>query len=145
MFGLGSWELIIILVMGLIFIGPSKLPEAARKLGKGMREVRRAMAGLENEVERAMHEVDLENMVSHAGQADDPDASPAATVDDTATPSDDDADIEPVKPRADDASVPAEDPMRAAFRTQATTEEKADEADDEADDEATGDGEVSSS
>lgn len=54
MFGLGTWEMVIILAAALIFIGPSKLPELARTLGKGMREVKRAMAGFESEARRAV-------------------------------------------------------------------------------------------
>ena len=42
-----------ILVVALIFIGPQKLPGLARSLGKGMRDVRRAMAGFEDEVRAA--------------------------------------------------------------------------------------------
>jgi sec-independent protein translocase protein TatB len=53
MFGLGTWELALILVAALIFIGPNKLPDLARNLGKGMREMRRAMAGFEREVQEA--------------------------------------------------------------------------------------------
>lgn len=42
MFGIGMPELFVILVIALIFIGPSKLPDVARSLGRGMREFRRA-------------------------------------------------------------------------------------------------------
>ena len=42
MFGIGLPEMIIIMVIALIVIGPSKLPELARALGKGMAEFRRA-------------------------------------------------------------------------------------------------------
>ena len=53
MFGLGTWEILLILIAALVFIGPSKLPSLARTMGKGMRDVRRAMAGFEDEVRQA--------------------------------------------------------------------------------------------
>lgn len=42
MFGIGIWEILIILVLALIFIGPKKLPDLARTLGRGLREFRNA-------------------------------------------------------------------------------------------------------
>lgn len=43
MFGLGSTELIIILVLVLIIFGAGKLPEIGGALGKGMRSFRKAV------------------------------------------------------------------------------------------------------
>jgi Tat protein translocase TatB subunit len=42
MFGIGLPEFIVIMVIALIVIGPSKLPDLARALGKGMAEFRKA-------------------------------------------------------------------------------------------------------
>jgi TatA/E family protein of Tat protein translocase len=42
MFGLSFWEIAVILAVALIVLGPSKLPEIARSLGKGLREFRKA-------------------------------------------------------------------------------------------------------
>jgi len=38
-------ELVVIAVIALIVLGPSRLPEAARSLGKGMREMRDSFSG----------------------------------------------------------------------------------------------------
>ncbi len=43
MFGLGLPELVLILVIGLIFFGPGKLPDIGKALGKSMREFKQAV------------------------------------------------------------------------------------------------------
>ncbi|MEZ4267269.1 MAG: twin-arginine translocase TatA/TatE family subunit [Myxococcota bacterium] len=70
MFGLGTWELALILVAALIFIGPNKLPDLARNLGKGMREMRRAMAGFEREVNEASRLDEAATDAKDAAKAD---------------------------------------------------------------------------
>ena len=49
MFGIGMTELLVILTIGLIVIGPKKLPELARSLGKGLAEFRRASTEMRRE------------------------------------------------------------------------------------------------
>ena len=46
MFGIGAGEFIVILIVGLIVFGPSKLPEVGRAIGKGLRGFRKAQAAL---------------------------------------------------------------------------------------------------
>ena len=50
MFGIGAGEFALILIVGLIVFGPSKLPELGRSLGKLLREFRKAQAALSNVV-----------------------------------------------------------------------------------------------
>ena len=41
----GPLELLVILVIALIVLGPKRLPEAARSVGRGMRELRESIQG----------------------------------------------------------------------------------------------------
>lgn len=56
--GLGSTELLFILVVALIFFGPRKLPQLARSMGKGLSEFRKASDDFKRTWER---EVALES------------------------------------------------------------------------------------
>ena len=50
MFGIGMPELLLILALALIIIGPKKFPEIARALGRGMAEFKRATEEFKNTI-----------------------------------------------------------------------------------------------
>jgi len=50
MFGIGFPELLMILVVALLVIGPKKLPELAKSLGKGLAEFRKATDDLKDTI-----------------------------------------------------------------------------------------------
>lgn len=50
MFGLGIGELVVIGLFALLFIGPKKLPELAKGLGRGIREFQKAKDDIVNSV-----------------------------------------------------------------------------------------------
>jgi TatA/E family protein of Tat protein translocase len=52
--GLGGPELMMIFFVVLLLFGGQKLPELARGLGKSVREFKKATAGVEEEIKKAM-------------------------------------------------------------------------------------------
>lgn len=53
MFGIGTPELLVILVVALVVLGPQRLPEVARMLGRGLAELRKATSGITDELTNA--------------------------------------------------------------------------------------------
>jgi sec-independent protein translocase protein TatA len=45
----GPLELLVILVVALLVLGPKRLPEAARSVGRGMRELKDSLAGVNDD------------------------------------------------------------------------------------------------
>jgi sec-independent protein translocase protein TatB len=60
MFGIGMPELAVILVVGLIVLGPKRLPEVAKALGKGLAEFRRVTGEVNKELEGARSMIEQE-------------------------------------------------------------------------------------
>jgi len=60
MFGIGMPELMVIMVVALIVLGPKRLPEVARALGKGLAEFRRATSEVNEELQKAQRAIEAE-------------------------------------------------------------------------------------
>ena len=45
----GPFEIILVLVIALIVLGPKRLPEVGRSVGRGMREFKDAISGVEHD------------------------------------------------------------------------------------------------
>ena len=56
MFGIGWQELIIIAVVALIIVGPKKLPDLAKTLGKGIRDFKNAAEGVTEDLKDTLKE-----------------------------------------------------------------------------------------
>ncbi len=54
MFGIGMPELLVIFVVALVVLGPKRLPEVARSLGKAMAEFRRQSSDIMEELQHQM-------------------------------------------------------------------------------------------
>jgi len=62
-FGIGVQELLIVLVLALIILGPKRLPEVGRSIGSGMREFRDSISGGKKDDEDEFADYDV-----HAGR-----------------------------------------------------------------------------
>lgn len=51
MFGMGGTEILVILIVALLFLGPDKLPEAAKSISKGIRDLRKQTREFQETIE----------------------------------------------------------------------------------------------
>lgn len=58
MLNVGPPELLVILVVALVVLGPERLPGAARQVGRAVGELRRLSSGFQQELREAMDDVD---------------------------------------------------------------------------------------
>lgn len=67
MFGnIGTGEIILILLVVLILFGAKKIPELAQGLGKGIREFKKAMRDVEEEIKQEPEKLDSKKENSEA-------------------------------------------------------------------------------
>ena len=57
MFNIGGSEIFFILFIILLFFGSKKIPELARGLGKGLREMKDAASGIEREITKEVKDI----------------------------------------------------------------------------------------
>jgi len=69
MLGIGMQEIILILIVALIIIGPKKLPDLARALGRAMAEFRRAADDLKENLDINGVREEKEKMIQDLKQA----------------------------------------------------------------------------
>jgi sec-independent protein translocase protein TatA len=57
-FGLGIWEVVILIAVIVLVVGPAKAPGVARSLGRGAREIRETVTAPQREIMNALTGVD---------------------------------------------------------------------------------------
>ena len=83
--GIGIWEVLLIIVVILIILGPQRVPEIARKLGQAIRAIRRASTDLTTAVTREL-DVTQSNSSSPLKQPKNSGSSPAKDKKDSDKP-----------------------------------------------------------
>jgi len=108
MFGLGFWEVLLILAVALLVFGPARLPGLARSLGRGLSEFRRASSDLQ----QAILSADAPPPPPRAGPADQ--AAQTPLPESPETPDTPDAPDAPEAPGAPGADSPTPAAPRGA-------------------------------
>lgn len=68
MFGMGFPELVVVFFIALIFIGPKKIPELAKGLGKGIREFQNAAKGFSDQLQNEQPYADAKTVADATQQ-----------------------------------------------------------------------------
>ena len=124
MFGIGMPEMILILAVALIVIGPKKLPDLAKSLGKAMGEFKKATSDLKDSMQMDTELKEVKSAFDDIGKAA-PDASAeadAAVATETAAvdeaPADADDSMGQLKAAFDRHSGATEGPVEKAPKTE---------------------------
>jgi len=75
MFGIGFPELLLIFGLALVVIGPKRLPDIARALGRGFTEFKRATDELKSSFNEEVRQADIRDQLLGKGKMTPPDAS----------------------------------------------------------------------
>ena len=75
MFNIGPWELGLILLVALIVVGPGKLPEVAKAIGKGISEFKKVTNGYKKEFQEAIQDLEKQASLENKAEAPQPSAS----------------------------------------------------------------------
>ena len=63
-FDIGTGEFLLIVIVLFIVLGPKRMPEAARTLGKAINEMKRASAGFKNEINKEVQKLERETQMN---------------------------------------------------------------------------------
>lgn len=66
MFDIGFWELVTIAIIGIVVVGPEKLPEVVRTIMATVRKFRRMFDDVKGDIERELHLDDIRRQVQEA-------------------------------------------------------------------------------
>jgi len=76
--GIGIWEIVLIIVVILLVLGPHRIPEIGRTLGRAFRAIKKASSDLSLNITKEIEETKAVKPAPHATPS--PPATPAATA-----------------------------------------------------------------
>lgn len=76
---LGPWEIALILGLALLMFGAKKLPELARGLGQGIKEFKKASRDVQNDLQRAIDNIEEDSSLPGPSSASSPTEPPKSS------------------------------------------------------------------
>jgi len=85
MFNVGGPEIVVILLVALMILGPDQLPKAMRTFGNVTSEIRKVTGGIQAEIQKAMDATETSGPTSDRPSPEPETAQPAAPTEDEAS------------------------------------------------------------
>ncbi|ETX12535.1 preprotein translocase subunit TatA [Marinomonas ushuaiensis DSM 15871] len=130
MFDIGFSELLVVFVVGLLILGPERLPHAAKTAGLWVRKIRRSINSVQREINAQLDQEELQQKITETNQHL---LKEEKTIQNTITPLPESYAQEPMKPIAENTVNNEEAPLAVSDKQEADlaplpdTEEKAPE------------------
>lgn len=127
MFNVGGPEILVILLVALVILGPDQLPKAMRTFGNVMAEIRKVSGGFQDEMRKAMDTIDIKggSAAEKPKSANPPSVQPGQTA---STPAE--ADVTEVVARNNGAPPPEPAELDGALQDPALVD-RGDRVDDD--------------
>lgn len=108
MFDIGFSELLIVFVVGLLILGPERLPHAAKTAGLWVRKIRRSINSVQREINAQLDQEELQQKITETNQRV---LKEEQTIQNTITPLPEPYAQEPMKPMAENTVTNEETPI----------------------------------
>lgn len=116
MFDIGFSELLVVFVVGLLILGPERLPHAAKTAGLWVRKIRRSINSVQREINAQLDQEELQQKITETNQRI---LKEGQTIQNTITPLPESYAQEPMKPIAEETVSNEEALLEASDKQEA--------------------------
>ena len=115
MFDIGFSELLIVFVVGLLILGPERLPHAAKTTGLWIRKIRRSINSVQREINAQLDQEELQQKITDTNQRI---LKEEQAIQNTITPLPESYDQEPMKPMMENTAINEEADLTPLAQTE---------------------------
>jgi len=115
-FDIGFSELLVVFVVGLLILGPERLPHAAKTAGLWVRKIRRSINSVQREINAQLDQEELQQKITETNQRI---LKEGKTIQNTITPIPESYAQEPMKPMVENTETNEETPLPVSDKQEA--------------------------